>query len=371
MIQVLDLGGLPLLLFIIYLANGYALDVITGLLRKQKPLAPAVAFILLLSVIAVYGKFRLDEHHDKKAEGGPEQSIRVVSIQPNIPLVSYLRKGSIHLQPMIKLSRQAIKKFPAGDVFVLPEIPNNLDCGDDFYRENLGGLAIKSGKEFLVQCDKTLGRSPTYYFSAAKNLSPLPANDMGRFDQEYHKIILFPFGEYLPWTREYPFLLRIATDFGRNFTAGQKFTVFDLDENKTAATPICYEAVFSNHIREFIHSGANIIINMTNDAWWGKSDLSIVHFALTSFRAVEYRVPMVRVTNSGVGAFVEATGEIVAGSMTPYFEEAITSFPLFIPEQRSPYFYPGDAFLWILLVLFAADLLRSVKILRRQNAPLP
>lgn len=352
MIQILDLGGVPLLLFIVNLANIYFLGVVAGLVRRQKPFVPAVAFILLLAVIAVYGKFRLNEYHHEISEAEP--SIHVVSIQPNIPLFDFMGDESIRLQPIMQLSQQAMKKFPDGGLFVLPEIPYNPDCDDELYRDHLPALAKKSGKEFLVQCDKTLGKVWPQYFNSVKIISPVSDSD-----QRYDKMILFPFGEYVPGSAKFPFLNQMVPDFGRSYSPGREFTVFDLGKNIKAAPSLCYETVFSNHIREFIQRGANMIINMTDDAWWGESDLPMVHFALASFRAVEYRVPMARVTNAGVGAFVEATGEIVPGSLTPLFEETLSSFPLFVPETRSPYFYLGDVFLWGLLAFFVVDILRN------------
>ncbi len=166
----------------------------------------------------------------------------------------------------------------------------------------------------------------------------------------------FPFGEYFPLSEVFPFLPKWFR-FNRSYTPGNNYRVMNLG-GMGLIPSLCYESVFSSHTRRFIRNEGNLIVNMTNDGWWGRSDLPMVHMAVSIFRTVEYRVQMVRVTNSGVGAFVEATGEIVAGSMTPMFEEAVTSFPLFIPEERSPYFYLGDWFLWSLLVLFTADLIR-------------
>ena len=351
-IQIADLGGVPLLLFIINLTNWYALEAVIGFLQKKNFIIPATAFVLFLTVIAIYGQHRLMEFHGKSERGEFKQRMHVVSIQPNIPLKSF--NESKDLEAVTRLSEQAIKQFPSADIFILPELPRYLNCDGEFFQKKILPLAKQVGKEFLVQCDKELGQSPPYIFSSAKNLSPFEKDDIQRTDQEYHKIILFPFGEYLPFSDSFP-AIKDFFRFYRNYTPGSRTEPLHL--NGIIFIPsICYEAIFSRHIRRLVREEGDILINQTNDGWWGESDGAMIHLALSVFRTVEYRVPMVRVTHSGVGAFVAATGEIVPGSMTPMFEEAVTSFPLFIPEQRSPYFYLGDVFLWGLLVLFASEL---------------
>ena len=85
---------------------------------------------------------------------------------------------------------------------------------------------------------------------------------------------------------------------------------------------LCYEVIFSDFIRGMVGAGGNIIVNMSDDAWFGQSSAANIHLSLALFRSAEYRVPLVRVTNSGFGAFVQA-------------------FSLHVPSQRSIYFYIG------------------------------
>jgi apolipoprotein N-acyltransferase len=353
-IQIVDLGGVPLLLFIINIVNWYALDAVTKWMRNRNPLAPGLAFALLLSTIMVYGQYRLMEFHGKSEREEFKERIQIVSIQPNISLKSVVEDQSVDLEAVTRLSEQAIKQFPSADLFVLPELPRYLNCDEGFFQDTLASVAKKNDNQFLVQCDKKLGSSPSYTFSGVKLLSPFDPEINQGTDQEYHKIILFPFGEYLPFSETFP-AIKNFFNYYRNYTPGSNTEPMYLN-GMVAIPSICYEAIFSSHIRKFVQEEGDILINMTNDGWWGKSDGAMIHLALSVFRTVEYRVPLVRVTNSGVGAFVEATGEIAPGSMTPLFQEAVTSYLLFIPEKRSPYYQWGDWLLYGLLSLLAYDL---------------
>jgi apolipoprotein N-acyltransferase len=171
----------------------------------------------------------------------------------------------------------------------------------------------------------------------------------GRCDAKYHKRLLVPFAEYLPYEREFPFLRRYFT-YALTYTQGKASEVMDIGTARKIIPCLCYEAIFTDMIRDGARLGGNIIVNMVDDAWFGDNDSSLIHVSLAFFRAVEYRMPYVRVTNSGVGVFVRATGEIVQDSMTPLFKTATSVHTLYIPQNRPLYFYVGDAFLYLALL---------------------
>ncbi len=94
---------------------------------------------------------------------------------------------------------------------------------------------------------------------------------------------------------------------------------------------------------------------MSNDAWFGDTNASLIHLSLSVLRAVENRVPLVRVTNSGVGCFVKASGEIIDGSLTKLHEKRTDTYSLFIPDKRAPYTSWGDLVLYGLVLIFLFD----------------
>ena len=137
---------------------------------------------------------------------------------------------------------------------------------------------------------------------------------MGRNERQlfngFGKQRLVPFGEYLP-LEDYFLVLRALFPGTLKYLPGHEDILFKVAPGILAVPSICYEAMFQDHIRKFIPKGGNVIFNMTDDAWFGKSPASAVLLAAGLYRAVEFRVPMVRTTNSGNGCFIRATGEIV------------------------------------------------------------
>jgi len=348
-IQILDLGGIPLLLFSIILSNWLILDLILKLKNKEKPVVVLICLVSLYLFIVGYGTFRLDQFHVAEKSAKANQFLQVESIQPNLPLKSK-KIGVDLLDSAFELTEKSAERHPKGEFVVWPEIPLTPTCEDKDYQEKLSALAIKINRRILAPCT-WVSKKPYRYTNTMRMTLP-----SGEFGKEYNKMILFPFGEYIPFENNFPFL-RSLFKKARYYIPGKEHIVFDLGEGKRILPVICYESVFTDLIRKFIDRGGNAIVNMSDDAWFGKSGLSLIHFSLAVFRSVEYRVPMVRVTNSGVGAFVQATGEIVPSSQTSLFKPVATSFSLFIPKDRSIYYNVGNVFFWLILILFSVDLL--------------
>ncbi len=357
-IQVTDLGGVPLLLFILNLANFYLVDQILVWLKGEKSFAFFLVFALLIGATLIYGKMRLDELHEAQSRPEPGRIVRALSIQPDIAS-PFSGNAEARLRLLLQQVERGLEKFPSADFVIWPENPLNLKCSNLVYRDELKALVEKSGKPILFQCDQGVGQFLRYSFNAMHWYQP--GEDVV---EEYHKIRMFPFGETLPFSREIPFIKRLV-NFYTDYLSGLYYRVFKLGDARLIPS-ICYEAVFSSHIREFVRRDGNLIVNSVNDAWWGDSDGPEIHLALSVFRSVEFRVPMVRVTNSGVGAFVQATGEIIESSRTSLFQKVETSFPLYLPKERSPYFNMGDWMLALLLVVFILDTgFRVVKNLKK------
>ena len=163
----------------------------------------------------------------------------------------------------------------------------------------------------------------------------------------------------MPLEKEFPWMRRLFPS-ALDYIPGRDTTLLPIEGKARVIATICYEVLFSNYIQEFIDKGGDIIINIVDDAWFGQSNASSVHMALAVYRAVEYRVPLVRVTNSGNGAFVQPTGEFIPGSRTPLFQEVISAYEIYIPQKRSPYSRGGGLFVWVLAVIWGVDALGVV-----------
>src|SRR5262249_2953636 len=118
----------------------------------------------------------------------------------------------------------------------------------------------------------------------------------GRLEAHYDKMILVPFGEYVPLSRILWFVGRLVPCVG-DFVPGSGPTLFAVGDARFAVL-ICYEAIFPDFVRRLVGRGADFLVNQTNDGWFGDSRAPFQHLSMAAVRAIENRVPMVRVANT-------------------------------------------------------------------------
>jgi len=354
-IQVLDLGGAPLLLFFIYFVNFQIAYALTARRNRRSP-APALVGVALAFLILVgYGGYRLHSLHREMKTKQSGRDISIVFVQPNVPVNQAYQDvppedRDNDMKTALAFSGEVAQRHAGAGLVVLPEIPSSYSCREEASRD-VPPLARKSANAFLLPCMSMIGDSGEAYYN-----SVIFVDRHGAVGKEYRKLILVPFGEYLPMERQFPFLRRIFPGV-MPFAAGNHGeVVYEFEEGIRLIPSLCYEAIFTDHTRRFVERGGNVLVNMVDDAWFGKSPASVIHMSLALFRSVEYRIPLVRVTNAGVGIFVEPTGEMVPGSQTPLFQKAASVHMLYIPPGRSPYERWGDAFLYGFTLLFIVGL---------------
>jgi len=151
-----------------------------------------------------------------------------------------------------------------------------------------------------------------------------------------------PFGEYVPFERALFFVDRIVEAIGR-VAPGLVPTVFHLPAADFGVL-ICYEGVFPALTRRFVDGGADFLVNITNDAWYGRTSAPYQHLAQVTFRAVENRVPLVRSANTGISAFIDPDGRI--RWQGPLYETAWHVDEVSWPGVRTFYTRFGDVFAW-------------------------
>ncbi|PIE75189.1 MAG: apolipoprotein N-acyltransferase [Deltaproteobacteria bacterium] len=169
----------------------------------------------------------------------------------------------------------------------------------------------------------------------------------GNTEKFYDKIHLVPFGEYIPLKKYFPFLALFITPSGE-FSSGLQNYLINMDKIKIAAK-ICFEIIFPNLVRKQVKNGANIIINLTNDAWFGKTAGPYQHLSISVFRAVENMRSIARCANTGISAHILPTGEII--SMGELFKEETLTKNLPLIEKQSIYTNYGDYFAKICLIV--------------------
>jgi apolipoprotein N-acyltransferase len=130
----------------------------------------------------------------------------------------------------------------------------------------------------------------------------------GKLAGNYHKMNLLPFGEKLPWSQYIPALARI--DFGQaNFVPGKKQTIFESAEGKFGVL-ICFESTFAGFTRRYVRDGADFLVNITNDGWFGNNQGPVQHAEMAILRSVENRVTLFRSAYTGVSMIVDPVGRV-------------------------------------------------------------
>jgi len=168
----------------------------------------------------------------------------------------------------------------------------------------------------------------------------------GQTQGRYDKIHLVPFGEFVPFRRVLFFVEKLVVGIG-DFGRGDSYDVFEVN-GQPFGVSICYEITFPDLVRQPVKDGARFLVNITNDAWFGKSAASYQHIAMAALRAVENRVPVVRAANTGITGLIDPTGRI--RQATELFVEDVVTGQI-TPRAGAPTFYSshGDIFAWLCL----------------------
>ena len=227
-------------------------------------------------------------------------------------------------------------------------------AGDAQYRTALLTLArnirkpILFGAPALARADGHLG-----FYNRAYLVS---ADGNGEVDAHYDKIELVPFGEYVPARAILGFFVnKIVNGFG-DLVPGREQTLFDFRGTKLGIL-ICYESIFPDLTRREVNAGADVLVNITNDAWYGESSAPYQVLAMAALRSVETKVPMVRVANTGFSALIEPSGRIT--ERTPLFQRGTIIAKVNWRPVRTFYTIVGDLFAEICFVLMAIGLITA------------
>jgi len=229
-------------------------------------------------------------------------------------------------------------------LIVWPEVPAPLYYDQDArLRGYLDDLARAANAHLLLG---VVAHTP----QGAPLNSAILLSPEGKLITRYDKVNLVPFGEYVPWP--FDFVKRITTEAG-DFTPGTRVVVSPVDGHKIGAF-ICYESVFPNFVRRFVADGAEVLFNISNDGYFGRSGARQQHLEIVRMRAAENRRWILRSTNDGITATIDPAGRL-RGSLPLYVQAAsLTGFTYI--RERTFYTRFGDWFP-ILCALVAVGLL--------------
>ena len=147
--------------------------------------------------------------------------------------------------------------------------------------------------------------------------------------QNFHKTILVPFGEFLPFRNFLHFLEAIVG--GNDFTSGNNIRLLKTSDNLNILPIICYEIIFLNDLLNLDNINSELLINITNDAWFGDLSGPYQHFYLSRMRTVEFNKPLIRVSNNGISAVIDNYGKII--DYIPLNEKGVMNLKISVPHS--------------------------------------
>jgi apolipoprotein N-acyltransferase len=284
-------------------------------------------------------------------------------VQPNIPILEGARWTKEYFQETLRdmtavsLRRVAErssegkpvveKKYRRFDLIVWPESPAPFYTNDPMFRDAVSALARQSGTWVVAGA---IGIQPAMHgngggsqvFNSAGLVSP-----QGEWVGRYDKVHLVPFGEYLPFPRLFAFAGGLTKEVGE-FQRGVSHSPLDAGGQRLG-TFICYESIFPNEVRQGPLQGAQVLVNISNDGWYGDSGAWRQHLQQTEMRAIENDRWLLSATNTGKTASIDPFGRI-ADSAERKFRTALAA-PYALSSGTTFYTREGDWFAYLCAII--------------------
>jgi apolipoprotein N-acyltransferase len=300
----------------------------------------AIAVGVLLVVIAAAGMARVRSGALLEAGRG----LRVGLVQGSVPQTDKYdpQYRDDILQRYLALSRQTIAEGAGLVVWPEAATPFYFDASA-LLAQPVRRLAAETHTPFVIGTDEyapPTASSPERSYNAAV----LVGTD-GRSHGSYRKMHLVPFGEYVP-LRSLLFFVKPLVEAVSDFSAGTDPVVFDAGGRKLSVS-ICYESVYPEVSRAFVAGGSELLITITNDAWFGRSSAAYQHFDQGALRGVEEGRYMVRAANTGISGAVDPYGRALLRS--DLFVPAAMTVDVRLLDERTIYSRVGDLAAWLSL----------------------
>jgi apolipoprotein N-acyltransferase len=283
-------------------------------------------------------------------------------VQPNIPILEGgawtkeyfdatlrdLTALSLHPPGEMKDSRQH-------DLIVWPESPSPFFTNDPFFRDAVSSLAKQSGTWVV---SGSIGNTPARHggggTAEASQIfnSAVLVNPEGDWVGRYDKVHLVPFGEFLPFPQLFAFAGGLTKEVGE-FQRGTTHAPLDAGSQRLG-TFICYESVFPDEVRQGPQQGAQVLLNISNDGWYGDSGAWAQHLQQTEMRAIENDRWLLAATNTGMTASVDPFGRIVASTARKV--RTAMAAPYALRSSTTFYTRHGDWFAYLCAIISAGAL---------------
>ena len=341
LIQIADITGIHGISFLVLGVNTAVAWMVLTRGRFLQRCGPFLAAVALLAACLVYGKVSL------RRWGDLNPTFRAALLQGNL---SYDQPAQVLVDKSVRGYQQMADELEPSstDLLVLPESPSPASFQyDASYRQILEALARRYPLGLIFNdnsCRETGGE--TRYFNSACFL-----DRNGVLAGVYDKIHLVPFGEYIPLKKLFFFTQSISKDVGE-YSPGSDYRIVKIGGHP-ANVVICFEAVFPAQVRRFVEEGSQLIVNLTNDGWYGNSAAPYQHIEIARLRAVENRRYLLRAANSGISALVEPTGRIQVS--TGLLREAICEGRFGFLAYKTLYTRYGDVLVFLCVIILCGS----------------
>jgi apolipoprotein N-acyltransferase len=345
LVQLTTITGIYGVSFLVAIFNLLLIWILASPSEKRKSRLAIVAAILviLLAVQIVGPRF--------VPTAAASHVARVV--QPNFPEnMQYVGDWyADHKPDMAELEQLSLQRSLGAqqpDLLVWPEAPAPFSFQDPHFGPYISRLATEFQHPVIVgiidwkpilESGKGIPRTGLVPYNSAAMLNPI-----GQKTFLYDKIHLVPFGEYEPFPLIHQVVASVSEEVG-GFRKGRERNVGRLSNGNTFSIFICYEAIYAGEIRQFANNGAQLLINISNDGWFGKSEAAEQHLRMARVRAVENRRWLIRDTNSGITASIDPYGNVKRVMQRDTRDAA--DLPYDFRTDKTIYTRFGDWFAWM------------------------
>ncbi len=378
LLQISDVTGIYGVSFLLVMTNQFASHLLEHVAEWWRPSVSlgtfsatwkpqATMLVLVVTVTLSYGFVRL-------AAPDGRGHLRVAVVQANVLTRDRMssQEQIEHLSAYDRLTREAAKERPDLIVWPSSSLPGPLES-------RVSSVIVRraardTGTYLLVG-----GAGGDKFTPARDGLLPYSNSELlvapsGRVEGQYNKIRLTPFNEYVPLrgTIQLPGWI---TTLKASFAAGADYTLFQIGEARFGA-PICWENTFPDAFRRFVRDGANFMVSVTNEGFFGHTAGPYQTLAMNVFRAVENRVTIARAATTGVSGFISPKGEVLERVMDSEGRDLFVSGVVVrdVPLSDTKTFYTlyGDVFAHVLIAVAAASIFVALLARRKPvNAPSP
>jgi apolipoprotein N-acyltransferase len=286
----------------------------------------------MMGAVLCYGDIRIDQ---VKTIASSASAIPVALVQGNID--QSLKWSPEYQQKTIdiyeNLTQKALQEKPALVIWPETALPFYYGVDEAFSRRVIEFIQ-STGTYFLFGSPAVESVQGAYRY---KNRAYLVAPDGTTVDY-YDKYHLVPYGEYIPLKKWFPFLEKLVQSIG-DFMPGEKGKTLHYPGGMLGPV-ICFESIFPYLSRSQVQNGAEVLVNITNDAWFGKTSAPYQHLSMLVFRAIENRRYAVRAANTGISAIISATGQVEQQS--PLFEPYVLNGSVPMLSGLTVYSRAGD-----------------------------